>query len=88
MIGVKFCGGCNPQYDRLQFLEDIKSEFSGRAEFELAREGFDYEGLLVLGGCPNCCAAYKQYTTATAPVLVWERNHYAETAAKIGRIKE
>ena len=83
MIGVKFCGGCNPQYDRLQFLESVKKEFSGRHEFELAKEGINYEGLLVLGGCPNCCAAFEQFTSKTTPIKVWEDRHYEETLKKI-----
>ena len=27
-IGIKYCGGCNPRYDRSQEVEKLKKKFS------------------------------------------------------------
>ncbi|MDD3169415.1 MAG: hypothetical protein PHC91_08155, partial [Eubacteriales bacterium] len=61
LIGVKFCGGCNPRYDRGKAFEAIKKQTQGEAEYVIAQEGMEYDRLLVIGGCTNCCASYCQY---------------------------
>lgn len=55
--GVKFCGGCNPLYDRRQKLEEIKKA-NPDDEFEYASADRHYEQLLVICGCRTCCASY------------------------------
>ncbi len=71
MFAIRYCGGCNPHYDRVAFANRVKEHFNGRAEFELAQEGKEYEGLLVIGGCSNCCASHKQFTSLNPPKLIW-----------------
>jgi hypothetical protein len=74
-VGVKFCGGCNPRYDRSGELDKILDHFvkdsddfskdhveKGRALFGFAKEGGDYDVLLVIGGCNNQCASTDEYT--------------------------
>jgi len=73
--GVKFCGGCNPRFDRGKALKAIQEALHDRVEFELAEEGKDYEGLLVIGGCPNCCPAYKHFRVRRPPVKISDENH-------------
>ena len=54
-IGVKYCGGCNPRYDRVALVERIRRE---RQEdtFEGAIPGVCYDQLLVVCGCSAQCA--------------------------------
>ncbi|MGN0733649.1 MAG: hypothetical protein ACI4LC_05690 [Emergencia sp.] len=59
-IGVRFCGGCNPRYDRGAFYKEV-AESNSCHSFSIAEEGEKYDKLLVIGGCPACCAAYEQY---------------------------
>ena len=70
--GVRFCGGCNARYDRSDALEKIKSHFAGKVRFDYAKEGEDYDFILVIGGCTNCCASYGQYRYAGEPVKMWD----------------
>ncbi|WP_053956154.1 hypothetical protein [Inediibacterium massiliense] len=58
-VGVKFCGGCNPRYERRKFLEEIANHFKGHILFEMTKEQEIYDVLLVIGGCSNCCANYQ-----------------------------
>ena len=39
LVGVKFCGGCNPRYDRGKALEAIKNEMQGEAGICHRRRG-------------------------------------------------
>lgn len=57
-IGVKFCGGCNPKYNRSQFLKDICSQIE--YEISYAKENENYNLLLVINGCTSMCCSVDQ----------------------------
>jgi len=57
-IGIKFCGGCNPRYDRKMVKEKIKKLSHGMYEVSMAKENEFYELLIVISGCRNSCANY------------------------------
>jgi hypothetical protein len=74
-IGVKFCGGCNPRYDRSGELDKILAYFDkdsedfakdhiekGKALFGFAKEGGKYDVMLVICGCDSQCASTEEYT--------------------------
>ncbi len=86
MIGIRYCGGCNPRYDRKTFVKMLQERFKGKKEFELAREGAEYEALVVVGGCENCCAAYEHFKTKTKPILVWDTDFFETVEKKIEEI--
>lgn len=83
LVGVKFCGGCNPRYDRGKALVDIKKEMQGQAEFVVAEEGGEYDYLLVIGGCTNCCASYSQYKVRYDTIRMWDNGHIENTISKL-----
>ena len=56
-IGVKFCGGCNPNYDRKKYLDCMVEAFPSY-EFEAVRPDAHYPELLVICGCLRRCADY------------------------------
>lgn len=68
-VGVRYCGGCNPRYDRGAMVSKIESDVP-TCEFESAREGEKYDMLLVVGGCSACCASYEQFE-AEKVVKIW-----------------
>lgn len=69
-VGVKFCGGCNPRYDRGAFVNKMFHE-NQDWQREHAEEGENYDLLLVIGGCPSCCASYEQYS-AKRIIKYWD----------------
>jgi len=81
--GVKFCGGCNPRYDRGSALEKLKSGFNGGIDIEPAEEGAEYDMLLVIGGCTNCCATYQQYRVGKSVLKMWDESHIKDIAGAI-----
>jgi len=88
LIGVKFCGGCNPRYDRGKALETIKKQMLGTAEFVIAEENAEYDNLLVIGGCTNCCASYCQYKTRNDTIRMWDESHIKNTMKQIKKWEE
>lgn len=69
-IGVKFCGGCNPRYDRRAYYEATIKRHPAHV-FSIAQEGVPYDCLLVIGGCSSCCASHEQYDY-TRLIKVWD----------------
>ena len=54
-VGIKYCGGCNPGYDRVALADYIKTSLHGRVEFvSLDSEIVDL--ILAVEGCKTCCA--------------------------------
>lgn len=72
--GVKFCGGCNPSYDRGQALKEIKEHFTD-IDFVNAAEGISHDLLLVIGGCSSCCASFDQFETKNGVLKMWDKTH-------------
>jgi len=70
--GVRFCGGCNPKYDRGAVYEFIKQNLQEEIQFEYAEEGIIYDMLLIVGGCTNCCASYDAYITSRGVIKIWQ----------------
>ena len=59
-IGVKFCGGCNPNYDRGALYRMILEAYPDHS-FETVDENKKYELLLVICGCDRACADVSRY---------------------------
>lgn len=54
-IGLKFCGGCSPRYDRIGMVKRIKKELGETIEFVPPHEpGADV--ILAIMGCKTACA--------------------------------
>lgn len=86
--GVRFCGGCNPRYDRKAALERICEALSEKIAFTYAAEGVFYDGLLVLGGCPNCCADYSRFQFRQPVVSMWDPGQEAAVLEMLERRAE
>jgi len=55
IVGIKYCGGCNPEYDRVALVEQIGCVLKGKVEFVSAQsEGVEL--ILAVQGCATACA--------------------------------
>ena len=54
-VGLRYCGGCNPRFDRVAAVERLAAACP-RAALERAEPGKVYDLLLIVGGCSACCA--------------------------------
>ena len=54
-IDIRYCGGCNPHYDRVEAMERVRSLVEDRFLF-LRRDGGDPDGLIAVSGCLRGCA--------------------------------
>ena len=51
VTGVRYCGGCNPRYDRTALVGRL-AERCPNVRFVRAEAGREYDALLVVGGAP------------------------------------
>ncbi|MFA9422568.1 MAG: hypothetical protein ACERLG_03260 [Sedimentibacter sp.] len=58
-IGIKYCGGCNPKYNRTNLLKCLKDEYND-ASFETAKDDVYYDVVIVLCGCSSACANHEK----------------------------
>jgi len=69
LVGIKYCGGCNPKYDRAGFVQHLQEAFYQKEDFchkdfkdqngirfEYAQAGVFYDVLIVVNGCERSCA--------------------------------
>lgn len=54
-IGIKYCGGCNPRYDRSQEVEKLKKKFPQHT-FTYEIENTVCDICLLVCGCMTACA--------------------------------
>jgi len=54
-VAVKFCGGCDPGYDRVDYLERIRAGGENRIEW-VTIDNTDFDALLLINGCQRACA--------------------------------
>jgi len=72
VIAVKYCGGCNPRYDRVKFVQDLQGEFS-LSEYEFASaDAPDPDFVLVTCGCPVRCVSHGHITGRRGNYIVFE----------------
>ena len=54
-IGIKYCGGCNPGYERVEMVQRVQSQFRNRFHF-LRSDEPDVDMLILVNGCFRTCA--------------------------------
>ena len=54
-IGIKYCGGCNPGYDRVALVKQIEKGLQGKVEF-VSPESENVVLILAVQGYSTACA--------------------------------
>jgi len=67
-IGLKYCGGCNPSYDRVEYVREIQKAAGGRVDWVSLDEG-GFCALLLVSGCDKQCAEMAEYETRGCRVV-------------------
>ncbi|MGM9630938.1 hypothetical protein [Butyricicoccus sp.] len=82
---VKFCGGCNPRYDRGAAYRQICSQLDGIASFSYPEDGVHYDVLLILRGCTGCSYLYEEIS-AEHRIICTEQAEADHAAAHIAAL--
>ena len=77
ICGIKYCGGCNPRYNRTQFYEKLKKECP-EIEFEYVKTGIIYDHLVVINGCLSRCADLSEIQVQGDTFKIADANQFEE----------
>lgn len=53
-IGIKYCGGCNPTYERVEMVQRVKYKLEDQFLF-LRNDQQDLDAVVLVNGCPRSC---------------------------------
>ena len=68
-IGIKYCGGCNPSYDRGLIVEWLHRDYPDILT-ESIRPGARYDFCIVICGCREECSDYSEIKKRYDVILV------------------
>jgi hypothetical protein len=54
-VGLKYCGGCRPQYDRVRLVASIRERLGDMIQF-VSADSPEAQVILVVTGCRTACA--------------------------------
>jgi len=54
-IGIKYCGGCNPTYERVELTRRLEGKVGERFYF-VRHDERELHALLLVSGCETACA--------------------------------
>ena len=54
-IGIKYCGGCNPKYNRSAFIAGLAAEYKDKIKIEPIKEDVIYDMVIIMNGCSSVC---------------------------------
>ncbi len=81
---VKFCGGCNPRYDRGKAFREIK-EILSPERLEVISEGEECEYLIVFCGCSAACADCSQYKWTKEKIVITSIEEVEKLKERLGK---
>jgi len=76
-IGVKYCGGCNPGYERVEMVDRIQFRFNDRFSF-LRYDEPDITMLVLMNGCQRTCASQDLNPTGVPHFSVTGENDFKD----------
>lgn len=55
VVGIKYCGGCNPEIDRPGLVERVAELLSGECVLETGEPSEPWDVAIFVCGCPTAC---------------------------------
>lgn len=82
LIGLKYCGGCNSNYERKSIAEWIRREYPGIRIVPYGRESF-YDAVVVICGCKAECFTFDCENSASEPTWIRAPEEYGKLREKL-----
>jgi hypothetical protein len=67
-IALKYCGGCDPGYDRVKYFREIQNAAGDLIEW-VSLDDRDFEAVLVITGCDTACPVENMVLTACRTIV-------------------
>jgi 3-hydroxyacyl-[acyl-carrier-protein] dehydratase len=80
-MGLRYCGGCNPRYDRVALVKQLQQSLPG-IRFELADAGAEHAAALLVCGCSAQCVGVSDLTLPADKLV------YIASAEQLDSVRE
>lgn len=89
-VGVKYCGGCNPRYDRASIVARLKSELGddGLEWVNVSTSEGRLDFVLVVCGCMVACAAHENLNGKQGKFIICAQEQYALALEHLKRLRQ
>jgi len=67
-IALKYCGGCDPGFDRVEYFKKIQNAAGDLVEW-VTLDDRDFATVLVISGCATACPVGKMVLTACRRIV-------------------
>ena len=84
-VNIRFCGGCNPRYDRSAFADRIRTAYP-QIRF-LMNESQDTDAVIVLCGCSAACANVTDSYGRNGRIVLWDPHAWGALAEFLDRLR-
>lgn len=74
-IGLKYCGGCNPNYERSSIVKRAREEYPC-VTFEPFQPEANYDVVLVICGCLEECFAFSCCNSVHGTIAIRDPEEY------------
>jgi len=86
-IGIKYCGGCNPTYDRAAVVTNLKKYIGEGHSIEAAKQGILYDIVVILCGCTSACVNHENLESKYWKVCLTSESDNKKLFSIIDKIK-
>ena len=74
-IALKYCGGCDPGFDRVDFFRRLQAAAGARIEW-ITVEDEDFDTVLLIAGCERACPRESAELAAYHRITVTNDRHH------------
>ena len=72
-VGIKYCGGCNPYYDRIALVKQIANRLAGKVEV-VALDHDQIDLVVAVEGCSTACADLSSFKDKGIKIITQPEN--------------
>ena len=85
-VAVRYCGGCNPRYDRVAFVKELANACPYANFINAGTDVADAHLSLVICGCSARCAEVSDLPDCLGPWIVSSAEEWQSVKASLDRI--
>ena len=85
-INIKYCGGCNPRFDRAEIEHRLKERFPFYTYLTNAQE--DTDVVIILCGCGSACASVDDCYGTYGRFVLWKETAWDALCDFMNSIKQ
>jgi len=87
-IGIKYCGGCNPRYDRTDLVSRLVEYIGDGHSVETVKQGISYDIIAVLCGCTSACVHHQNLEAKYEKICITSESDTIKLLNIIDKIKD